>query len=111
MVKITKDGRTIRTHKSYTEFRRDLHKTQGGRCANPECEQSDGRMTFLYAPLELDCAFHVNHLNGRGAGKRDDVVTRDGREVCRGDCGKCHRIFHGQQSAVESQPQWSVKNV
>jgi hypothetical protein len=99
-VTITKDGRTIRTHADYTNFRKALYASQDGFCG--WCRRS----TDLDAELECDWAFHVDHTKGRGGGKRDDSF-----EACVGACGKCHRIKHGQQSAVESKPQWSVKNV
>lgn len=88
MIRVTKDGRTIRTGKHYTEFRRGLHEAQGGQCF--EC----GRDTLLAADHERDWAFHVDHLNGRGMGgsKRDDTF-----DACKGKCGRCHRRKHGQQ--------------
>jgi len=86
MIKTTKDGRTIRTGKDYTEFRGLVWTTQGGHCA--KC----ARFTFLSHPLEWDSSFHNHHKNGRGGGKRDDTL-----EACTGLCGKCHREEHGQQ--------------
>ena len=87
-IEVTKDGRTIRTKRSYSEFRYALWNKQEGRCVN--C----GRDTYLAVPIEWDNAFHVHHKNGRGMGgsKRDDTF-----ESCKGWCGKCHRIEHGQQ--------------
>lgn len=109
MIRITKDGRTIRTGRDYTEFRREVYADQKGQCGDPKCDlaQQGGRVCSLMVPLEWDEAFHLNHLSGRGGGKRDDVMFRNGRQVCRGDCGKCHRVFHGQQGKVPSRLHWS----
>lgn len=107
MIKITKDGRTIRTGKDYTEFRNEVHFLQKSHCANPDCEIKGGRLTYLYEPLVYSGSFHLNHLHGRGGGKRDDVIFRDGKQMVRGDCGKCHRVFHDQQERIASEPQWS----
>ena len=96
MIKITKDGRTIRKGKDYTEFRKDLYSSQDGLCGY--CR----RVTVLEADLECDWSFHVDHTRGRGGGKRDDSF-----EACAGSCGKCHRIKHGQQSRKESRLHWS----
>lgn len=105
-VQVTKDGRTLRDSKDYTKFRKEVFSYQQGTCFAPNCE----RRCDLSVPLEYDNSFHLNHLNGRGGGKRDDVMFRaDGQQMVRGDCGKCHRMFHGQQSRVQSQPQWSRK--
>src|SRR5580700_3435341 len=93
---VTKDGRTIRSGKDYTAFRYELWLAQDKRCVG--C----GRVTDLLAELEAGHSFHVDHERGRGGGKRDDTFLS-----CKGLCGKCHRIKHGQQSAVQSQPQWS----
>jgi hypothetical protein len=97
-IKVTKDGRTIRTGKDYTLFRLRLWKSQLGYCAG--C----GGKTDYYADLEADWSFHVDHTNGRAAGKRDDTP-----ESCKGKCGKCHRIKHNQQSTVPSELHWSRK--
>lgn len=111
MLKYTKDGRTIRTGADYTAFRFEVYLVQSSRCANRNCDIEGGRFTSLDHPLEFDDSFHLNHLQGRGGGKRDDVMVRNGKQIVRGDCGKCHRVFHGQQEAVRSQPQWSKKRV
>jgi hypothetical protein len=94
-IRVTKDGRTIRTGKHYADFRFDLYQKQGAMC---NC----GRMTSLYMESVYDSSFHVHHVNGRGGGKRDDTL-----EACEGLCGRCHRIKHGQQSAVPSDLKWS----
>jgi hypothetical protein len=88
MIEVTKDGRTKRTGKDYTEFRLALYKLQSARCF--QC----GRWTFLLHPIEWDDSFHVDHADGRGIGgsKRDDTFR-----ACHGLCGKCHRIKHHQQ--------------
>lgn len=109
MIKYTKDGRTIRTGADYTAFRFEVYLVQSSRCGNPKCEIKGGRFTSLDSALESYDSFHLNHLHGRGGGKRDDVMFRNGKQMVRGDCGKCHRVFHGQQEAVQSQPQWSRK--
>lgn len=87
VITTTKDGRTIRTGKSYTEFRRALYVEQGGKCAR--CR----RICRLEVPLTWDYAFHVHHKNGRGlgGGKRDDTF-----EACEGLYGACHRKEHRQ---------------
>lgn len=87
MLRTTKDERTIRTGKDYTEFRYELHERQERACI--KCS----RHTFLAHPLEWDDSFHVHHVGGRGLGgsKRDDTF-----ESCRGLCGKCHRKEHNQ---------------
>lgn len=101
MISIKKDGRTIRTGRHYTEFRAEVFATQAGKCANPKC----GRPTCLEEDLASDWSFHLNHLQGRGGGKRDDVMFRDGKQICRGECGACHRRFHHQECKGELQ--WS----
>jgi hypothetical protein len=87
-VKITRDGRVIRTGVEYTRFRQQLFYDQKGQCA--EC----GRVTSLMAPLCSDWSFHVHHTRGRGMGssKRDDTA-----ESCVGLCGEDHRRKHGQR--------------
>jgi len=86
-IKVTKDGRTIRTGKDYTQFRVAVFMNQTAECAR--CKT----WTALSSPLEWDSSFHVHHTNGRGMGgsKRDDTL-----EACEGLCGKCHRKEHGQ---------------
>lgn len=86
-IKVTKDGRTIRAGRDYSQLRRDLHFQQDARCVR--CK----RFTFLTAYIEQDNSFHVHHTNGRGMGgsKRDDTL-----EACEGLCGKCHRKEHHQ---------------
>ena len=95
-IKVTKSGKTIRTGSDYTAFRYELWQSQAKRCA--DC----GRITDLMADLHCDNSFHVDHVRGRGAGKRDDTFL-----ACRGLCGKDHRIKHNQQSATESKLHWS----
>ena len=85
MIKVTKDGRTIRTAGDYTKFRKELYRYQNGECM--EC----GRFTKLDVPIEYDNSFHTDHIRGRGGGKRSDTL-----EACRGLCGKCHRAKHNQ---------------
>ena len=97
-IKITKDGRTLRSGKDYTKFRRALYFQQKMNCF--EC----GTATSISADLVSEYSFHVDHTNGRAAGKRDDTP-----EACKGLCGKCHRIKHHQQSAEQSEPRWSRK--
>lgn len=84
-VKVTKDGRRIRTGKDYTAFRRGLWDRQAGGC------DTCGRPTSLSADLISDYSFHVHHKRGRGGGKRDDTL-----EACVGLCGADHRKVHGQ---------------
>lgn len=95
-VKLTKDGRTIRTGKAYTTFRYELWLSQNKLCA--DC----GRQTELHVSLHWDNSFHVDHTRGRAGGKRDDQFY-----ACTGKCGKCHRIKHHQQSTGESKLHWS----
>ena len=90
VIKTTKDGRTIRTEKDYTEWRREMWGQQGGAC------QSCGRPTNLSVPIEYPNSFHCHHIYGRGGGKRDDVRFRGEKQMCRGDCGACHREVHHQ---------------
>ena len=92
MIRITKDGRTIRTGKHYTEFRAYLFVSQNARCI--ECE----RITSTSSPLEYDDSFHVAHRGSRGMGSaiRDDVVGPKRGQVEGGKCGSCHRKEHGQ---------------
>jgi len=103
MICQTKDGRTILTGKDYGLFRMELCRSQGGRCIT--CH---GPADYML-PLESDYSFHVAHRGSRGMGRaiQDDVVGLKRGQVEGGKCGKCHRIEHGQQSAVQSQPQWS----
>ena len=88
----TKDGRTIRTGKSYTEFRREVYEAQSGRCM--ECP----RQTSLTADIDSDFSFHIAHRGSRGMGSgiRDDVVGPKRGQVEGGKCGRCHRQEHGQ---------------
>ena len=85
MIKVTKDGRTIRTDSDYTKFRGHLYQYQSGECFN--CS----RLTELSMPHECDESFHVHHVDGRGMGgsKRNDTL-----EACKGLYGKCHRTIH-----------------
>lgn len=98
MITKTKDCRTIRTGKDYTEFRKATWALQVGRCV--DC----GRPTRLGADPIYDDSFHLDHIDGRGMGgsRRDDT-----QESTSGKCGKCHRIKHGQQEAVPSRLHWS----
>lgn len=94
MIKVTKDGRTIRSGKDYTEFRKLVFHEQKGRCFT--C----GAWTNLEAPFEAAGSFHLNHLNGRrglGGSKRNDVIIdHKGIRQVQGDCGDCHRKYHNQ---------------
>ena len=92
-VRVTKDGRTIRSGESYSEFRRYLYRFQDGRCVR--CD----RRTFLTVALEADDSFQVAHrgTRGMGAGYRDDVLGLRRGQVEGGVCGKCHRQEHHQQ--------------
>jgi ribosomal protein S27AE len=85
----TKDGRTIRTKRSYTEFRHRVYESQHGMC------HSCGRNTFLALDILDDRSFHVHHKNGRGLGgsKRDDIL-----EAVLGLCGRCHREEHNERN-------------
>jgi hypothetical protein len=87
VIKTTKDARTIRTGKHYTEFRILLFYHQHSLCKR--C----GRWTSLEADILSDSSFHVHHVNGRGlgGGKRDDTI-----KSCEGLCGACHRSEHNQ---------------
>lgn len=93
-IKTTRDGRTIRTGKSYTDFRRDLYEQQNGICC--VCP----RLAYLSSPLEWDDSFHVAHRGTRGAGGcfRDDVVGPNKGQVEGGKCGKCHREEHNERN-------------
>ena len=86
-IRKTKDGRTIRTGKDYTQFRRSIWELQDGRCART------GSMTSLTAPLECAYSFHVHHIGGRGLGgsKRDDIPSK-----VEGLSGTEHRKEHNQ---------------
>ena len=97
---ITKDGRRILTGRQYSAFRHSLFKMQNGQCA------SCGRATDLKVQNTADYSFQVHHVKGRGGKRNDDVHTAH-KPGCVGWCGKCHRMHHGQQSAVQSQPHWS----
>ena len=83
MIKLTKDGRTIRTGKHYTLFRAWTHTQQSECCSN--C----GRYTSLEADIEYYNSFHLHHIGGRGGGKRDDVPGKT-----TGLCWRCHREAH-----------------
>ncbi len=89
-VSIKKDGRTIRSGVDYTEFRRDLHDHQFGRCYR--CRS----FTSLADEPLMRTSFHVHHVGGRGMGgsKRDDVFSK-----VEGLCGSCHREEHNQSLA------------
>src|SRR5258708_40037412 len=104
MIKITKDGRTIRSDKDYTRLRASLWVNQNGKCI------SCVRPTSLTADLIADYSFHVAHRGSRGLGGslRDDVVGEKKGQIEGGKCGFCHRCDdHNQQSRVPSQLQWS----
>ena len=97
-IKITRDGRTIRSGVDYTEFRAMLHELQDAKC--DRCWRGTD---LAYEPTS-DWSFHVHHRNGRGmgGGKRDDSVR-----TCIGLCGECHRQEHNQQEKVPSKLHWS----
>jgi hypothetical protein len=78
VIRVTKDGRTIRTGKHYTEFRHAIYD----RCEGI-CEGCNRGLVFW----EME----VHHKNGRGmgGGKRDDIP----KEVL-GLCGACHGAEH-----------------
>lgn len=97
---ITKDGRTIRDGKDYSEFRIQLHKDQQGIC------MTCGRLTSLVVPLEYGHSFHVSHRGSRGMGSaiRDDVVGPKRGQVEGGKCGGCHRQEHNQELYHERSP-------
>lgn len=88
----TKDKRTKRTGRDYSEFRRELFYKQGGNCMR--C----GGVTIFVADIESNFSFHVSHRGSRGMGGaiRDDVVGPKRGQVEGGLCGKCHRKEHGQ---------------
>jgi hypothetical protein len=90
VIKVTKDGRTIRTGTDYTGFRRVVHRGQWGNCLN--C----GRNTSLTVAFESDFSFHLTHCGTRGLGGslRDDVLGTKKGQVEGGKCGKCHRAEH-----------------
>jgi hypothetical protein len=96
VIRVTKDGRTIRTAKDYTAFRHALWEVNHGNCW--KCE----RRTNLVAHPSADNSFHVHHKGGRGLGgsKRDDTFLK-----CSGLCGFCHRGLHKQ--GCSGVPQWS----
>jgi hypothetical protein len=102
-IRVTKDGRTIREGAHYSDFRYMVWNLQAGRCI--ECSGP----TDYYADLDRDYSFHLAHRGTRGMGSsfRDDVLGPKKGQVEGGKCGKHHRIEHNQQSAVQSQPQWS----
>lgn len=106
MIEISKDGRTKRTGVDYTKFRFEVWQSQH-LCV--KC----GRETDLLADISADGSFHLAHrgTRGMGGGFRDDVLGPNKGQVEGGKCGKCHRQEHGQQEAVQSQPQWSGKSV
>lgn len=88
----TKDGRTIRSGKDYTEFRLSLWKEQAYRCM--DCNR------ITDATLHPSCyrSFHVAHRGSRGMGGaiRDDVVGPKRGQVEGGKCSRCHRQEHSQ---------------
>lgn len=92
-IEIKKDGRTIRTKKDYSKFRRELYYSQHGRCIR--CE----RPTMFNIDIDSDYAFHVAHRGSRGMGSsfRDDVLGPNKGQVLGGLCGRCHRKEHHQQ--------------
>lgn len=92
-IRVTKDGRTIRTGKDYTAFRREVFHDQNASCM--DCT----RTTFLLSDLERDDSFHLAHRGSRGMGSaiRDDVVGPKRGQVEGGKCGRCHRQEHHQQ--------------
>jgi len=89
-IKKTKDGRTIRTGKEYTDFRRQLYDKQKRLCI--KC----GRVTRLDISIYFGNSFHVAHRGSRGMGSaiRDDVVGEKRGQVEGGKCGACHREDH-----------------
>ena len=82
MIQKTHDGRTRRTGKDYSDFRKAIWAMQDYRCGI--C----GRFVSFDAEF-----WHIHHLGGRGMGgsRRDDVP-----EAVMGLCTYCHRSEHGQ---------------
>ena len=74
-VKIKKDGRRILTGKDYTEFKRRVLESQGGKCA-----QCAGDLAEWAAEL------HHKHGRGLGGGFRNDEFGE-----CEVLCHWCHR--------------------
>ena len=102
-IRILKDGRTLLTPPHYGWFRMEVARQQ-----NHACITCGGEANYML-PLADDHSFHLAHRGTRGMGSaiRDDVIGPKRGQVEGGKCGKCHRIEHNQQSAVQSQPQWS----
>lgn len=94
-IKITKDGRTIRTGAHYSRFRHSVYESQQGRCIGERC----GKLTSLVVPIEWGNSFHIAHRGSRGMGSsfRDDVVGPNKGQVEGGKCGSCHRREHNQE--------------
>lgn len=87
MIRTTKDGRTIRTGKHYSQFRAQVFLSQNAECGH--C----GTGVALSSPPEWASSFHLHHKNGRGmgGGKRNDIPS----EV-EGLCRDCHQKEHHQ---------------
>lgn len=88
-----KKGRTIRTGRAYSEFRRELFDDQGGLCLR--CS----RRIVFEADIDADFSAHLSHRGSRGMGGaiRDDVVGPNRGQVEGIICGQCHRKEHHQQ--------------
>jgi 5-methylcytosine-specific restriction endonuclease McrA len=96
-VRLTHDGRTILKGTDYSKFRESIWRRDMGRCVR--CTR----------PVSLviwgnDSDMHLHHRNGRGMG---GSLHNDVSEEVETLCSVCHRIEHGQQSAVPSELKWS----
>lgn len=76
MIKVTKDGRTILTGQDYSNLREIVYFHQNSRCK--KCKKH-----LFFNQAELD------HIKGRGAGKRDDVPSKT--QIL---CHPCHVAKH-----------------
>lgn len=90
--KLTKDGRTIHSGESYSDFRRLV-----GEMAEQRCSRCGANAPVQSEDYPIG---HCHHRRGRGGGKRNDIP-----EECDWLCWKCHAREHGQ--ICNSKLHWS----
>jgi 5-methylcytosine-specific restriction endonuclease McrA len=89
-VELTKDGRLVLRGVAYKKMRLKLKGLAQGKCelCGAHCENGD-----------------VHHLNGRGGGKRNDVINLpDGSRNVVYACRPCHSGKHIPAKVVPAKP-------
>jgi hypothetical protein len=78
-IKVMLDGRVILTGHFYTKMKAQLKKLAGNCCERCKAYTSQG---------------DVEHINGRGGGKRDDRIFIQGKRNLEYLCRRCHSKRH-----------------